>query len=225
MAKPDKSVSRTNRMGKTYYLHAATTKKGATRYVMKTTRAGALDAVPDTMEIVEGPNGEISARKIQAREINPLEIQLIEAKLAALGLRGYRVAEKGPHLTVYEPWRSAGDLQDLADSLNSMRMGELSILSRMFPDGNPFLDSEEETMLRAEFRPSDSNIDEMLESSRVEPVLRFTLEDKAKRMFSVDRMTYRGDGGWHSLSWKMSLQKATDTYLKHLGKESFFELM
>jgi hypothetical protein len=29
---------------------------------------------------------------------------------------------------------------------------------------------------------------------RVEPVLRFTLKDKAKWMFSVDRMTYRGDG-------------------------------
>jgi hypothetical protein len=225
MAKPDKPVSRTNRMGKTYYLHAATTKKGATRYVMKTTRAGALDAVPDGMEIVEGPNGEVSARKIQAREINPLEIQLIEAKLAALGLRGYRVAEKGPHLTVYEPWRSAGDLQELADSLNGARMSELSILSRMFPDGNPFLDSARESVPRAELGRSDSRIDEMLDTSRVEPVLRFTLEDKAKRMFSVDRMTYRGSGGWHSLSWKMSLQKAAETYLKHLGKESFFELM
>ncbi len=225
MVKPDKPISHTNRMGKTYYLHAATTKKGATRYVMKTTQAGALDAVPDGMEIVEGPNGEVSARKIQAQEINPLEIQLIEAKLAALGLRGYRVGEKGPHLTVYEPWRSAGDLQELADSFNSANMIGLKFLSRMFPDGDPFLDSATESTRRAEFRSSDSGIDKMLETSRVEPVLRFTLEDKAKRMFSVERMTYRGSGGWHSLSWKMSLQKAAETYLKHLGKESFFELM
>lgn len=219
MAKSGHIVSRTNRMGKTYYLHAATTKKGATRYVMKTTRAGALDAVPDGMEIVEGPNGEVSVRKILAREINPLEIQLIEAKLAALGLRGYRVAEKGPHLTVYEPWRTAGDLQELADMLNGARMSELGILARIFPDGNPFLDSTRETGM------SDLKIDAKLDSSRVEPVLRFTLEDKSKRMFSVERMTYRGDGGWHSLSWKISLQKAAETYLKHLGKESFFELM
>jgi len=225
MAKPDKPVSRTNRMGKTYYLHAATTKKGATRYVMKTTQAGALDAVPDGMEIVEGPNGEVSARKIQAREINPLEIQLIEAKLAALGLRGYRVAEKGPHLTVYEPWRSAGDLQELADSLTGARMSELSVLSRMFPAGNPFLDSAREMIDQAESRPSGLRIDEMLDSSRVEPVLRFTLEDKAKRTFSVERMTYRGDGGWHWIARAMPLQKAAETYLKHLGKESFFELM
>ena len=225
MAKPDKPISHTNRMGKTYYLHAAATKKGATRYVMKTTRASALDAVPEGMEIVEGPNGEVSARKIQAQEINPLEIQLIEAKLAALGLRGYRVAEKGPHLTVYEPWRSAGDLQDLADLLTGARMSELSVLSRMFPNGNPFLDSATEMIGQTESKPSGLGIDEMLDSSRVEPVLRFTLEDKAKRTFSVERMTYRGSGGWHSLSWKMNLQKAADTYLKHLGKESFFELM
>ena len=154
MAKSDKPVSRTNRMGKTYYLHAATTKKGAIRYVMKTTRAGALDTVPDGMEIVEGPNGEISARKIIAREINPLEIQLIEAKLAALGLRGYRVGEKGPHLTVYEPWRSAGDLQELADSLNSARMSELNLLSRMFSN----LDSNGQAAFRAEFGSPDSRI-------------------------------------------------------------------
>lgn len=221
MAKPDKPISRTNRMGKTYYLHAATTKKGATRYVMKTTRAGALDAIPDGMEIVEGPNGEVSARKILAQEINALEVRLIEAKLVALGLRGYRVAEKGLHLTVYEPWRSAGDLQDIADSLNSARMSELSILSRIFSN----LDAAGETALRAEFRPSDVRIDNMLESSRVEPVLRFTLEDRAKRTFNVERMTYRGDGGWHWIGRAMPLQKAAETYLKHLGKESFFELM
>ena len=58
MAKPDKSVSHTNRRGKTYYLHITTTEKGATRFVLKTTRAGALDALPDGLEIVEGPNGE-----------------------------------------------------------------------------------------------------------------------------------------------------------------------
>lgn len=219
MAKSDKPVSRTNRMGKTYYLHAATTKKGATRYVMKTTRAGALDAVPDGLEIVEGPNGEVSARKIMAREINPLEIQLIEAKLAALGLRGYRVGEKGPTLTVYEPWRSAGDLQELADSLSGARMSEMNFLSRMFPDGNSFLDSARKIGL------SDLSIDAELASSRVEPVLRFTLEDKARRMFSVERMTYRGDGGWRSLDFNLSLPKAAEIYLKHLGKESFFELM
>lgn len=221
MAKSYHIVSRTNRMGKTYYLHAATTKKGATRYVMKTTRAGALDSVPDGMEIVEGPNGEVSVRKIIAPEINPLEIRLIEAKLAALGLRGYRVAEKGRHLTVYEPWRSAGDLHDLADSLNGARISEQSLLSRIFSN----LDPAGQAAFRTELSSPDSRIDKMLETSRVEPVLRFTLEDKAKRMFSVERMTYRGDGGWHSLAWMVSLQKAADTYLKHLGKESFFELM
>lgn len=219
MPKSDQPVSRTNRMGKTYYLHAATTKKGAIRYVMKTTRAGALSAVPDGMEIVEGPNGEISARKIQVREINPLEIQFIEAKLAALGLQGYRVAEKGPHLTVYEPWRSATDLQELHDFLAGGQRSELSVLSRMFPDGNPFLDSVGAIGL------SESNVDEQLASSRVEPVLQFTLKDKAKRTFSVARMSYRGAGGWHSLSRGLSLQKAAESYLKHLGKESFFELV
>jgi hypothetical protein len=57
------------------------------------------------------------------------------------------------------------------------------------------------------------------------PVLRFVLDDPGSRTFHVERMTYRGDGGW---SWPLAGGKLTALarrYLPHLGKESFFDLM
>jgi hypothetical protein len=57
------------------------------------------------------------------------------------------------------------------------------------------------------------------------PVLRFVLDDPGSRTFHVERMTYRGDGGW---SWPLAGGKLTELakkYLPHLGEESFFDLM
>ncbi len=37
-------------------------------------------------------------------------------------------------------------------------------------------------------------------------------------------MTYRGEGGWHALG-TMPLAAAARKYAKHLGRDSFFELI
>lgn len=57
------------------------------------------------------------------------------------------------------------------------------------------------------------------------PVLRIVLDDPGSRTFHVERMTYRGDGGW---SWPLGsgkIEKLAKRYLSHLGKESFFDLL
>ncbi len=56
------------------------------------------------------------------------------------------------------------------------------------------------------------------------PVVRFVLDDAGRRGFHVERMTYRGDGGW---SWPLGhgdLDALAKKVLPHLGKESFFNL-
>jgi len=218
-------IAHTNRRGKTYYLHAATTKKGAVRYVMKTKPEGALTAVPEGMEIVEGPNGEVSARRIQPQEINPLEIQLVEAKLAALGLLGYRAAAKGQDIVVYEPQRTIEDLREIADIVSGGQMAETRHLSRIFPELGSAMDAVRAALGVEMENTIAARAESLVETSRVEPILRFTLKDKKGRIFSVDRMTFRGSGGWRWLSAGMPLGEAADTYLKHLGKDSFFEPM
>ena len=71
------------------------------------------------------------------------------------------------------------------------------------------------------------SVREVLEKSlRYSPVMRFVLADADARLFDVERMTYSGDGGWQGLTWPpLPLKKAVKEYLRHLGKESFFELM
>ena len=38
-------------------------------------------------------------------------------------------------------------------------------------------------------------------------------------------MTYRGEGGWRSLHKFGPLKDLAQKYLKHLGKDSFYDLM
>lgn len=58
----------------------------------------------------------------------------------------------------------------------------------------------------------------------VHPILRFTLQSKEKRLFSVSRARFSGGGGWLWLS-TLPLPKAVNKYIPHLGKDSFFDLM
>ena len=100
MAKP---IHYTNRKGKTYYLRAATTKMGKTRYVMSKTAEGALNELPAGYIITESVNGQVSVGRIQPKMITDLEEAMVRSGLEKLGLGKYRYAVKGPYFTFYEP--------------------------------------------------------------------------------------------------------------------------
>ena len=56
-------------------------------------------------------------------------------------------------------------------------------------------------------------------------VLRFILTDAAQRRFSVERYCFRGSiDDWISLGSPATLPVLIKKYVKHLGKESFYEL-
>ncbi len=56
-------------------------------------------------------------------------------------------------------------------------------------------------------------------------MLRFTLTDETTRQFSLDRWCFRGSiDDWFFLDCG-ELRKLVEKYCRHLGKESFFELM
>ena len=193
----DKPVSYTNRKGKTYYLHAIVRKSGKTGYAMKTTPDGALTIIPDDYLISEGVNGEVSVGRPVPRMVTELEEALVASKLKKLGLNRYRINVKGPYITIFEPDRKEEDFRELFGKF------PLSCCTDRF----------------------EHFVNETLDKSYVSPVMRFEVVDKTKREFTVDRMSYRGDGGWLSLHEWRPLAVLLDTYLKHLGKESFFELI
>jgi len=59
------SIHYTNHKGKTYYLHAVTTKAGKTHYVMTRTAEDALTKLPEGYVITENVNGQVSVGRIK----------------------------------------------------------------------------------------------------------------------------------------------------------------
>ncbi len=163
---------------------------------MKTTPEGALTVIPEGYVISEGVNGEVSVGRPAPREITELEEALAVAKLGELGLKGYRHQVKGGYITVYEPNTGVFDLEEIC---------------AMFPTFG--------------IASIERHIVGEADKSSVSPVMRFQLVDKTKRLFIAESMTYRGDCGWRWIGRQASLATLLNTYLPHLGKESFFELM
>jgi hypothetical protein len=189
------SIHYTNCKGKTYYLHAATTKTGKTRYVMTRTAENALTRLPEGYVITESVNGQVSVGRIQPRLITELEEARVKSELEKLGLINYRIAVKRAYITIYEPLNHEDDYSSVFEQMNVFPIMMKKILAKRLAKG-PF-----------------------------EPVMRFCIIDKEERLFDVERMTYRGYGGWRSLHASGTLPELIQRYLKHLGKDSFFDLM
>ncbi|MBI5545693.1 MAG: nucleotidyl transferase AbiEii/AbiGii toxin family protein [Deltaproteobacteria bacterium] len=66
-------------------------------------------------------------------------------------------------------------------------------------------------------------LERVADNAPLMPVLRFLLDDDKERMFVIERMVYRGSGGWHGLDGG-PLEELAERYVRHIGRESFFEL-
>lgn len=66
----------------------------------------------------------------------------------------------------------------------------------------------------------------MQSAGNMSPAFRLKLIRKHERIFEIQRFCFRGSiEGWISLHHEGSLDELCQHYLKHLGQESFFELM
>lgn len=69
-------------------------------------------------------------------------------------------------------------------------------------------------------------VEAMQASCPMSPAFRFKLVRKKERMFEAQRFCFRGGiEDWISLHHEGALDELCQYYLKHLGKESFYELM
>lgn len=208
----------TNRKGVTYFVHANTTKIGKTRYVLKRSAEGALDALPDGYEVVENVNARASVRRKRPRQITAEEESEVQAALGSHGLTDYRVEVKEDCITVFEPNCDPEEIVEAYDPLH-LGGGLADTFQAMLRE------QLGEELVDRYIRQKNEEMQEALRRHmRFFPVLRFRLVDAEKREFVAERMTYFGEGGWWSLA-ALPLTKAVKRYVKHLGKESFFELL
>lgn len=57
------------------------------------------------------------------------------------------------------------------------------------------------------------------------PMMRLILIDTDKRIFTIERCYFAGEGGWLFLDSGPDLKKLADEFCQHLGRDSFFQLL
>jgi hypothetical protein len=201
-AAPAKPFCHRNRHGVAYYLHRGTTKTGKARYFFaKTIGDHPLAEMPAAWEVAESVNGVVTVRKAtSATPIPAADVAIVRDALDRDAiLRRCMVEAKGGAIIIHEPERGSIPTS-----------GELAGLSKEM--GVPL------ARLTAHFEAMSRN-------ARYAPVMKFEPAFVGgTREYLAHRRTYRGDGGWFPLSHG-PLDSLVKQYVRHIGRESFFELM
>ena len=189
-------ITHTNAKGKTYYLHQGTTKTGNPKYYFSMESEGHLaESIPIGFEIYENPNAQVFLRRIHHKLITDEERQVVEDGMRKYAeVQDFKIDVKGNAIVVYT---ADQDIETLA-----------GLFKDMYPA--PTTNTQLMTLLRKEIHYS--------------PMLRFLLEDEQRRLFTAQRYCFRGSiDDWIDLGHG-PLAKLVKQYVKHLGKESYFEL-
>ncbi len=188
----------TNRYGKTYILQSGVTPSGKPRYYFGLKLTGEpLETAPAGYEIWEKPeSGQVYCRKPKPSPILSTERDFLE-----------------------QATREATGRQDPLVEIDGPSLVVYLL------DRDPAAVSA--IMGRILGRSAGENRDDWcLGFARYEPQFSFKLVDEHKRLFSLERMCYRGGReGWANVlgGWG-TLPDLAKKYLHHLGQESYFEL-
>ena len=191
------SITYTNAKGQTYFLHHGRTKTGTPTYYCSMKRDGQLaDAIPEGFEIYETPNGQVFVRRIPPKFITDEEWQtVVDGMRTYASGQAYKIDVKGKSIVIY-----------LADQ-------DSDTLARMFRDYPTSPEHKERmmTVLRQQLHYS--------------PMMQFVLTDEQRRYFWPQRYCFRGAiDDWISIGLPDTLSNVVKTYVKHLGKASYFDL-
>jgi hypothetical protein len=188
-------VTYTNRKGQITYLHQRTTKSGKPSYHFAFKSEGELvETLPDGFEIYESPNGQVFLRRIQREIITSQELDVVNREM-----------KRHRHLKAYKAEVKAHAItlfepdQDV-DGLSAL-ISELSGFSSKLGE------------------------DWLAKHLTYAPIMRFILLDETDRTFVMERR-YFSDASdqWISVGLPGKLTHLARTYIKHLGRESFFDM-
>lgn len=192
-------VQHTNRKGQTYFLHEGRTPKGSPKYYFSQNSDGNLvKQVPDGFEIYEKPDSaQPFLRRQQTSRVTAAEREFVlMACREVTGSRAVIVDLERDSIIVYFAERNEGNIDRLLGVLGVSR----ELLNR--PEMSEVLDGHYEKLLR------------------------FTLVDEQRRLYSAERWCFRGRiDNWIPIGERGPLDQQVRTYARHLGQESYFELM
>jgi hypothetical protein len=188
-------ITHTNAKGKTYYLHQGTTKTGKPKYHFSMQSEGTLaDTIPDGFEIYENPNAQVFLRRIPPQIITDEERQVVEE-----GMRKYAGVQD------YKI-----DVRGNAIEIHTAHQ-ESETFREMFTGFRPDLDQTQIAALVAQ-------------AVHYSPMMQFILDDAQRRLFTAQRYCFIGSiDDWIDIGHG-PLATLVKKYVKHLGKESYFDL-
>ncbi|MCY2962818.1 MAG: hypothetical protein NT069_04060 [Planctomycetota bacterium] len=198
-------ITHTNRKGTTYYLHEKRSAKGAVRYCFSASDNDTLvESIPDGYEIYEKPDSaQVFLRKVKPRDIT-VEEQALALRLAKLASGSNSIVidvEKNKMEVYFGTPYGLG----LLEEMTGVRIQPGMVLS-------PGLQSARDALVSR--------------SVQFEKMLRFTLYDKDNRLFTCARWCFRGSiDGWVRIGSQGTLEQVVTRFAKHLGRESFYELI
>ncbi len=190
-----------NRKDERYFLYQGKTPSGKPKYFCsrKPSASGTpVEAMPPGYEWRENPeNGIVSVRKVRVSRIASFERDMLsEAIRGQAGLKTFIVDVSEDSLVAYIPDRNPDQVAHIFDMLG----------------------------LRAEQMASMGEW--TAKHANYSPMMRFVLHNEDVRSFIVERWCFRGSiDRWIFLNGPAPLRKLIDEYARHLGDESFFELM
>lgn len=191
-------ITYTNRRGKEYYLHTGKTKTGKDRFYFSTKKQGKLaKTIPDGYEIYESPNAQVFLRRKRPSPIEDAEVQMVRD-----GIEKY--ADLKPYEYKVELKKDTitihvidQDYKELISMFNSYLIGRK-------------VDEEHMANRYGTFGP----------------MLRFRLVDKENRTFEAERFCFLGSiDDWVPIGSCARLDQLVWRFVRHLGKESFFEIL
>ncbi len=195
------SLEYVNRKDERYFLYQGTTKTGKPKYFCsrKPTASGVpADAMPDGYEWRESPEtGTVTVRRIVVTQIDPTERELV--------------------------CQAIGELTDLTTFIVDTTERSLVIYVS---------DREQDETLReaATVRLRHAGMgwlnDWASKYANYSAMMRFVLRDKTERLFTVDRWCTRGSSErWLWLGGPEPLGQLVPMFVRHLGRDSFYDLV
>lgn len=225
--------SYTSRKGYRYFIHQGTTKTGKTKYLMSRKPDGALSQVPAGYEITESINAVVSVQKPKPVIISPADLERVRKKVSSLKhLEHYKVVAKGNTIIVYEPpglnavrYNEKADIYSMTSLLPTIKRFNLD-WNGLLADTAAKLGVTVAKLKKADAISAAKKRKEtagyLIQQLQFSPVLRFTWDGEPGN-YAIHRRCFRGGMDWLLLSYG-PIAALVNKYIKHIGKESFFEL-
>ncbi len=188
-------ITYTNRREQVYYLHQGKTKTGKPKYYASMKDKG--DLAQEMPDGFEFYEHPADAR-VYLRKKPPMVITDIEIDLVKKYLKNL----KSPHRYLHDIkgptitiYESNQDVDEISERFKLLPMSQAAIK------------------------------DILCQGMDYQPMMRFILEDRQRRLFVAERFCFRGSiDDWIDIGGPDSLEFLLEAKLEHLGRDSFYEL-